>query len=326
MRISMMTGHFSVKSRIQYNASAFLFALMPVTASGQSATPTLASTAQPVTIGATASSPPTGMNDDGWIIKDYADTRTCHVVSKAQHNIAFERDNIVFEHGRTGNIRVKIAGNNVRKLRKQTWNENPRLLQITTDGGYADERWYLTNSDRSITLYLGLDFLDQLANSTRIEIRDSKKLLLSHPIGNAETALLRLNECKENWVAQDEVTETERLALLQRQAEELARLKALDAQLKPEQPPIPQGLQSWIISSDYPTHALREERQGNVGILALIGVDGSVKACAIEFSSGHLDFDIKTCELVMARGKFQPASTKGVAVEGLWHYRIAWAI
>ena len=48
---------------------------------------------------------------------------------------------------------------------------------------------------------------------------------------------------------------------------------------------------SWATPNDYPSRALREEREGTSGFRVTIDADGKVANCQITSSSGHADLD-----------------------------------
>ena len=65
---------------------------------------------------------------------------------------------------------------------------------------------------------------------------------------------------------------------------------------------------NWATSNDYPSRALREEREGTTGFRVTIGPDGKVTDCQITRSSGSPDLDEATCSNVRRRARFQPAT------------------
>lgn len=95
-----------------------------------------------------------------------------------------------------------------------------------------------------------------------------------------------------------------------------------------ESAPIPKNNPgTWGGTSDYPSLALREEREGITAFKADVSVDGRVTKCAITSSSGHADLDKVTCDNVMARAQFYPAQDKnGTATTGSYSNRVRWQI
>lgn len=97
---------------------------------------------------------------------------------------------------------------------------------------------------------------------------------------------------------------------------------------RPAQPAQPRGNpSSWVTSDDYPSRALREERQGTVGIRLAVGADGRATDCSVTSSSGHADLDAEACRLLMRRAKFKPAvGTDGNPMAWSWSSRFRWEI
>lgn len=95
-----------------------------------------------------------------------------------------------------------------------------------------------------------------------------------------------------------------------------------------ESPPIPKNNPgTWANTSDYPSLALREFREGITAFKVDVSVDGRVTNCEITSSSGHADLDKVTCDNVMARAQFYPGKDKnGVATTGSYFNRVRWQI
>jgi protein TonB len=84
---------------------------------------------------------------------------------------------------------------------------------------------------------------------------------------------------------------------------------------------------NWATTNDYPSRALREEREGTTGFRVTIGTDGRVTDCQITSSSGHADLDAATCENVRRRARFNPAKDgEGNPTTGTYSNRIRWVI
>lgn len=91
---------------------------------------------------------------------------------------------------------------------------------------------------------------------------------------------------------------------------------------------IPKGNPAnWATSNDYPSRALREEREGTTGFRVTVGPDGKVVDCAITSSSGSPDLDAATCDNVRRRARFTPATDgDGNPTSGSYANRIRWVI
>ncbi|MEZ5655953.1 MAG: energy transducer TonB [Sphingobium sp.] len=84
---------------------------------------------------------------------------------------------------------------------------------------------------------------------------------------------------------------------------------------------------NWVTSDDYPSRALREERQGTVGVRLAVGTNGRPTDCSIVSSSGHADLDAEACRLLMRRARFRAAEgSDGNAMTDSWSSRFVWRI
>jgi periplasmic protein TonB len=84
---------------------------------------------------------------------------------------------------------------------------------------------------------------------------------------------------------------------------------------------------SWATTNDYPSRALREEREGTTGFRVTVGTDGRVTDCQITSSSGHADLDEAACANITRRARFKPATDgSGNPVQGSYSNRIRWVI
>lgn len=84
---------------------------------------------------------------------------------------------------------------------------------------------------------------------------------------------------------------------------------------------------SWATSNDYPSRALREEREGTTGFRVTVGTDGRVTDCSITRSSGSPDLDEATCANIRRRARFNPATDgDGNPTTGSYASSIRWVI
>ena len=84
---------------------------------------------------------------------------------------------------------------------------------------------------------------------------------------------------------------------------------------------------NWATTNDYPTRALREEREGTTGFRVTVGADGRVTICSITSSSGSPDLDEATCSNVTRRARFNPATDgEGNPTTGQYSSRVRWVI
>lgn len=64
---------------------------------------------------------------------------------------------------------------------------------------------------------------------------------------------------------------------------------------------------NWITTDDYPSRALREEREGVTVVAFNITADGRIEDCRVTSSSGSPDLDEATCRNLVRRGRYTPA-------------------
>ncbi len=84
---------------------------------------------------------------------------------------------------------------------------------------------------------------------------------------------------------------------------------------------------NWATTNDYPSRALREEREGTTGFRVTVGPDGRVTSCDVTSSSGSPDLDEATCSNVSRRARFTPAMDgEGNPTSGSYSNRIRWVI
>ena len=84
---------------------------------------------------------------------------------------------------------------------------------------------------------------------------------------------------------------------------------------------------NWATTNDYPTRALREEREGTTGFRVTVGTDGRVTSCTVTSSSGSADLDEATCSNVTRRARFNPATDgEGNPTTGQYSSRVRWVI
>jgi protein TonB len=84
---------------------------------------------------------------------------------------------------------------------------------------------------------------------------------------------------------------------------------------------------SWATTNDYPSRALREEREGTTGFRVTVGPDGRVTDCQVTSSSGHGDLDAAACDNIRRRARFNPAMDgDGNPTTGSYSNRVRWVI
>jgi len=94
----------------------------------------------------------------------------------------------------------------------------------------------------------------------------------------------------------------------------------------PPKPPVPRGNPgSWAGPDDYPSRALREEREGTTRFTVTVDTSGRVSNCQVTRSSGHADLDEATCSNISRRARFKPAvDSHGNEVVSTWSSAVRW--
>jgi TonB family protein len=84
---------------------------------------------------------------------------------------------------------------------------------------------------------------------------------------------------------------------------------------------------SWVTTNDYPSRALRDEREGTVGFVLTVSADGRALDCRVNESSGSADLDQATCLNMIRRARFNPAlNTEGQPIKAIYANRVTWRI
>jgi protein TonB len=97
--------------------------------------------------------------------------------------------------------------------------------------------------------------------------------------------------------------------------------------VQPKQPTPKGNPANWATTNDYPTRALREEREGTTSFRVSVGPDGRVTGCTVTSSSGSPDLDEATCSNVTRRARFNPATDgEGQPTTGSYSNRVRWVI
>jgi TonB family protein len=83
----------------------------------------------------------------------------------------------------------------------------------------------------------------------------------------------------------------------------------------------------WFSAADYPMQAVRARLAGSVLTRLIIGADGRVAECFVVEGSGAPVLDRRTCELLLRRGRYEPALTaSGEPVRAMSSVRIHWVL
>lgn len=83
----------------------------------------------------------------------------------------------------------------------------------------------------------------------------------------------------------------------------------------------------WVGPFDYPSDALRYEREGTTQFELTVSEQGKVSVCNIIVSSGHSDLDEATCGAIIKRASFYKGlDSEGVSIESKYRNRVRWQI
>jgi protein TonB len=84
---------------------------------------------------------------------------------------------------------------------------------------------------------------------------------------------------------------------------------------------------NWANANDYPSRALREEKEGVTRFTVQVSADGRVTNCSVTGSSGTPELDSTTCSLITRRGRFNPATNgEGQPIASSWSSSVRWQI
>jgi len=83
---------------------------------------------------------------------------------------------------------------------------------------------------------------------------------------------------------------------------------------------------SWFSADDYPMEAAKEGVEGTATFEVDVDPEGKPTACRITRSSGSPALDKRTCEVVLKKGRFLPATSGGKAVAGRYSRTASWRL
>jgi protein TonB len=79
--------------------------------------------------------------------------------------------------------------------------------------------------------------------------------------------------------------------------------------------------------NDYPTESLKAGEQGTVEFQVDVGVDGRASNCVVLTSSGFPRLDKATCDVVIRRARFKPATDRdGGPAKRVFKSKMNWVI
>jgi protein TonB len=84
---------------------------------------------------------------------------------------------------------------------------------------------------------------------------------------------------------------------------------------------------SWATTDDYPSRALREEKEGVTRFSVQVNAEGRVTSCTVTGSSGTPELDDAACRAISRRARFKPATNgEGEPVAGSYSNSVRWQI
>jgi protein TonB len=84
---------------------------------------------------------------------------------------------------------------------------------------------------------------------------------------------------------------------------------------------------SWATTDDYPSRALREEREGVTRFTVSVSAEGRVTNCSVTGSSGTPELDDAACRAITRRARFTPATDgEGNPTSGTYSNSVRWQI
>lgn len=84
---------------------------------------------------------------------------------------------------------------------------------------------------------------------------------------------------------------------------------------------------TWVTDADYPSRAMREEKEGTTAVAWDITTDGRVANCRVTSSSGTPELDDAACRSITRRGRYTPAKdAEGNPIQSTGSRRVRWQI
>ncbi len=81
------------------------------------------------------------------------------------------------------------------------------------------------------------------------------------------------------------------------------------------------------MAGDYPISAKIARREGVTGFQLIISESGEPTDCLITRSSGYAELDIQTCDSLLARAVFTPATgSEGQNMEDTYNSAVQWVL
>lgn len=224
---------------------------------------------------------------------------------------------------RTDTIRLSLFDPDWKSLGEQS----SVHLEFEMVGNVEYERWYgdaavldLGNGMSALSMSWERkykdDFINAWALANGFRLRADELNLGGYSLKGSKAAFERILECQSKALRNDRSDPFASLA-----KENPDGLKAVDVQATGD-------VRALFSTDDYPSRALRNGAEGSVVAKLQIGPDGRVKSCNVQESSGDIDLDQATCQILQRRARFKPAlDSVGNPTAGEYLTpRIAWSV
>ena len=87
------------------------------------------------------------------------------------------------------------------------------------------------------------------------------------------------------------------------------------------------SLAAYVTNEDYPIQALENDEQGRVEFILEISPEGRATRCHVVATSGSRLLDLRTCQIMLVRARFEPArSASGAAVADTFSSSLTWTM
>lgn len=169
------------------------------------------------------------------------------------------------------------------------------------------------------------DFEAEFMRSDELMILMGKDIIAHLSLSGTGRAMLEVNRCLAKTRAEAAALKREQDRFSYITKDPFAGVAAGGAS---PHGPIPKGnAAAWASANDYPSRALREQREGVVKYQLEIGADGLILGCSIVASSGHADLDQASCDNAKRRSRFLPATdASGKPITSTFEQSVRWKI
>ncbi len=188
------------------------------------------------------------------------------------------------------------------QVKNDKWLRSGGEVTYQVDGRTYNGPFSAKTIDKGYIATFGEGFESELQASAMLTVKRDAVVLDQIPLSGSAAAFGTLRSCLDD-------------------------LRSAGSAPKIVKSPRPANASSWISDSDYPSGALRDQREGTAGFRVTVGANGRVKDCVITGSSGSADLDGATCSNITKRARFSPAvDTSGKAVDASYSSRVSWKL